>query len=86
MNPIGTGFNDSIALVEQMICLIESADQVDNTCLNDGQRPDVADDFGQGLEPATDQEEGDLDPRLRMSMSTLIQNFAPSPPMPAQKP
>ena len=63
------------------------ADQVDDAGLHDRLRPHVADHVGQALQPVADHEE-----RVRhaavacRSVSTLIQNFAPSPPVPAHSP
>src|SRR5680860_1906224 len=41
---------------------------------------------GSPLRPSQTTEEVSLTPRLRRSVSTLIQNFAPSPPVPAHRP
>ena len=41
---------------------------------------------GSPFNPSQTRKNMSLMPRLRMSVSTLIQNFAPSPPVPAHSP
>jgi hypothetical protein len=41
---------------------------------------------GRPFNPSQTKKNTSLTPRLRISVSTLIQNFAPSPPLPAHRP
>jgi hypothetical protein len=62
------------------------ADQMNDARLHEGLWPDVADTSGSPLRPSQTTKKASLTPRLRRSVSTLIQNFAPSPPVPAHSP
>ncbi len=62
------------------------ADQVDDARLDRAQQPHVPDHLGQTFRPSQTTKKVSLTPRLRRSLSTLIQNFAPSPLVPAHNP
>src|SRR5512135_3868496 len=62
------------------------ADEMNNARLDDGERPYAAHCIGQPFQPVTDQEEHIGHPAVFRSVSTLSQNLAPSPPVPAHRP
>ena len=61
------------------------APQVNDAGVYDRLRPNVADHPGQTLQSVADHEERVLDPAVAQTVSTLIQNLAPSPPVPAAR-
>ena len=59
---------------------------MDNARLHDGLGQTLPTTSGSPLSPSHTTKNTSLTPRLRKSVSTLIQNFAPSPPVPAHNP
>ena len=62
------------------------ADQMDDASLRDRGRPHIRDHLRQAFQAVADHEKHIFDAAVRRSVSTLIQNLAPSPPVPAHSP